>query len=108
MAPEGYSTQQKKELVVRTADFSAIAGNLYKMGTYEILCQYVPKFEHASILAETHGGVVGGHYAGRATTQKILRTGLWWPSLHQNSKAYCNTCDVCQMMAYRGLTQVQR
>ena len=32
MTPEGYTSQQKKELVVRMTDFSVIAGNLYKMG----------------------------------------------------------------------------
>eukprot|EP00253_Pinus_taeda_P008480 PITA_08480 len=28
--------------------------------------------------------------------QKILRIGLWWPTLHQDSKAYCRACDACQ------------
>lgn len=36
-APLEYSFQQKKELVVRAADFSVIAGHLYKMGNDEIL-----------------------------------------------------------------------
>lgn len=34
---EGYSTQQKKELVVHTLDCSIIVGHLYNMGTHEIL-----------------------------------------------------------------------
>lgn len=42
---QGYSIQQKKELVIRAADFTMIAGHLYKMGNDEILCQYVPEFE---------------------------------------------------------------
>jgi len=33
---EGYSTQQKKELVVRIVDFLVIMGHLYKMGVDEI------------------------------------------------------------------------
>jgi len=36
-AQEGYTVQQNKELVVRATDFSVIAGNLYKMGSNEIL-----------------------------------------------------------------------
>eukprot|EP00253_Pinus_taeda_P007444 PITA_07444 len=36
-APEGYTIQQKKELVVRAVDFSVIARHLYKMGSNEIL-----------------------------------------------------------------------
>jgi len=46
------------------------------MGTNEILHSYVPEFEHASILAEAHGGVAGGHYAGKVTVLKILHAGL--------------------------------
>jgi len=34
-------SQQKKELVVRAADFLVIVGNLYKMGSDEILQRYV-------------------------------------------------------------------
>jgi len=37
IAFEGYITQQKKELVVKAADFSLIAGHLYKMGPDEVL-----------------------------------------------------------------------
>eukprot|EP00253_Pinus_taeda_P003181 PITA_03181 len=95
-APKGYTVHQKKELVVRAANFSVIVGHLYKMGTDKILRGYVPEFERSSILADTHGGVTGDHYGGRATAQKILRAGLWWPTLHQDSKAYCKACNVCQ------------
>jgi len=28
--------------------------------------------------------------------QNILHVGLWWPAIHQDSKAYCKACDVCQ------------
>ena len=64
-APEGYSIEQKKELVVRATDFSVIVRHLYKMWTDEILRRYVPEFERSSILKEAHGGTVRGHYAGR-------------------------------------------
>jgi hypothetical protein len=37
MAPNEYTNFQKKQLVVRAANFSLIAGQLYKMGPDEIL-----------------------------------------------------------------------
>lgn len=73
-----------------------IAGQLYKMGSNEVLCRYVPKYERHNILAEAHASVAGGHYAGKATAQKILRAALWWPMIHKDSKEYCSMCDVCQ------------
>jgi hypothetical protein len=48
------------------------------------------------ILAEYHEGIVGGHYAGKAIVQKVLRAGLWWPTLQRDAKEYYIACDVCQ------------
>ena len=58
----------------------------------------MPEFEQNSILPEAHGKVAGVHYSGKATTQKILRVGLYWPMLHKDSKAYYTACDACQRM----------
>ena len=43
--PESYTTQQKKQLVVRSTDFTLIAGQLYKLGPDEILYRYVLEHE---------------------------------------------------------------
>jgi hypothetical protein len=48
------------------------------------------------ILAEAHEGIAGGHYARKETVQKVLRTDLWWPTLHNDSKEYYKAYDVCQ------------
>lgn len=93
---QGYSIQQKKELVIRAVGYIVIARHLSKMGNNEILLRYVLEFERGQILAEAHGGVAGGHYVGRDTSQRIIRIGLWWPTLHQDSKAHCRAWDVCQ------------
>lgn len=45
---------------------------------------------------DDHGGTMEGNYVGRGITQKILGAGLWWPTLYQDSKAYCKACDVCE------------
>jgi hypothetical protein len=44
--------------------------------------------ERPLILEEAHEGIAGGNYAGKETTQKVLRASLWWPSLHKDSKEY--------------------
>jgi hypothetical protein len=73
---------------VHAVDFSLIAGQLYKMGPDEILRRCVMEAELPMILEEAHEGIAGGHYAGKATTQKVLRAGLWWPTLHIDAKEY--------------------
>jgi hypothetical protein len=39
----------------------------------------VMESKRALILAKAHEGIAGGHYAGKETSQKVLRDGLWWP-----------------------------
>jgi len=60
-APEGYTSQQKRELLVCATNFYVIIVNLYKMGSDEIIRRYVLDFEQGSILVEAHGGVARGH-----------------------------------------------
>jgi hypothetical protein len=66
------------------------------MGTDSILQRYVLDHERPRILAKAHEGTTGGHYAEKASVQKVLRAGLWWPTIHRDSKEYCQQCDVCQ------------
>jgi hypothetical protein len=63
MTPHEYTVLQRKQLVVRAADFSLIDGQLYKMGPDEILRRCVMDVERLLILAATHEGIAGGHYA---------------------------------------------
>jgi transposase InsO family protein len=81
-----------------SAYFSLIVGQLYKMGTDEILRRCVMEAEHPMILEEAHEGIAGGHYAGKSTAQKVLRAGLWWPTLRTDAKEYARSCDVCQQV----------
>jgi hypothetical protein len=71
-----YTVIQKKQLVVQAADFSLIAGQIYKMGSNEILRRCVMEEERPLILEESHEGIAGGHYARKEIAQKILRAGL--------------------------------
>jgi hypothetical protein len=89
IVPQEFNTAQKKNLVVRVADYQLIVGHLYKMGTYNILRRCVLEHQRLRILEEAHEGIVGGNYEGKATTHKVLRVGLWWSTIHRDAKDYC-------------------
>jgi hypothetical protein len=76
MAPHEYTVIQKKQLVVHGTDFSLIDGQLYKMGLDEILRICIMETERPLILEESHEGILGGHYVGKATMHKVLKAGL--------------------------------
>ena len=82
--------------MVRAADITLIAGQLYKMGLDEILCRCVLRHEKTLILAEAHSRAAGGHYVGKAMAQKILIARLWWPMIHNDTREYCHSCNICQ------------
>ena len=71
-APEGMSTNQKKHLVVKAADYTLIARHLYKLGVDEVLHRCVFDCERPWVMSEAHAGVAGGHYTGKVTVRKIL------------------------------------
>ena len=66
------------------------------MGLDEILRRCILEHERLMVLNEAHAGVVGGHYAGKTTVQKILQDGLWWPTLYADAKDYCRSYDIFQ------------
>jgi hypothetical protein len=51
--------------------------------------------ERSIALEEAHEGVAGGHYAGNNISHKVLRAGLWWPTIHKDAKEYFQNYDVC-------------
>jgi hypothetical protein len=67
-APQEYTTAQNKNLVVHATDYQLLTKHLYKMGADNILRRYVQENERQIILAESHEGIVGGHYARKSTT----------------------------------------
>jgi hypothetical protein len=76
MEPREYIVIKKKQLVVHATYFQLIAGQLYKMGLDDILRRCVMESERPFILAEAHEDITRGHYAGKETTQKVLKAGL--------------------------------
>ena len=96
LARDEFTKHQKKQLVVKEADFTLIAGQLYKLGPDEVLRRCVMPHEKDAIIREAHSGTAGGHFTGKPTAQKILAAGLWWPMLHKDTKDFCRCCDIFQ------------
>jgi hypothetical protein len=94
--PREFTIVQKKNLVVIFVDYQLIVGHLYKHGADNILRRCVMEYERPIILAEAHEGIVVGHYIGKYTTQMVLRIGLWWTTIHKDSKENYQKCYVCQ------------
>ena len=60
----------------------------------EALC--VPRCRRGDVLRLAHESA---HWAARKTRERILISGLTWPTLTSEVKQYVGTCDVCQKRA---------
>lgn len=52
--------------------------------------------EICGVLKEAHDGLAGGHMGPDATARKVLLAGLWWPTLHTDTREWVIECDTCQ------------
>eukprot|EP00253_Pinus_taeda_P003316 PITA_03316 len=96
--PLHLSSKEKSRIVRKSASFTWIGGNLFKLGPDQILRHCVREEEVFDILLTCHDGPCGGHFAAKRTTFKILQAGYYWPTLHQDVRRYISQCDRCQRM----------
>ncbi|KAL3694202.1 hypothetical protein R1sor_007853 [Riccia sorocarpa] len=89
----------KRKLVQKSSQYTLIEGELYKKGIDQVLRRCVNDEDVPRILEEAHEGPSGGHGAGESTAQKILHTGLWWPTIFKDCHSHVRTCNECQRSA---------
>ena len=63
-----------------------------------IIKRCVPETEQGRIMEKCHASPYGGHFAGNKTTQKILQSGFYWPTLFKDCFEWVKHCDACQRM----------
>ncbi|CAN6712704.1 unnamed protein product [Malus baccata var. baccata] len=62
----------------------------------QIVRRCVPNSEFNSILAFCHSYACGGHFGTQRTALKVLECGVYWPTLFNDARMFCLTCDRCQ------------
>jgi len=96
--PPNLSSKEKSKIVRKSAPFTWIGGNLFKLGPDQILRRRVREEEVFDILLTYHDGPCGGHFVAKKMTFEVLQAGYYWPTLHQDVKKYTTQCDWCQRM----------
>eukprot|EP00253_Pinus_taeda_P013985 PITA_13985 len=96
--PPHLSSKEKSIIMRKSASFTWIGGNLFKLGPDYILRRCVMEEEVFDILLTCHDGPFGGHFAAKTNAFKILQAGYYWPTLHQDVRRYISQCDRCQRM----------
>eukprot|EP00253_Pinus_taeda_P009214 PITA_09214 len=96
--PPHLSSKEKSKIVRKSAPFTWIWGNLFKIGPDQILRHCVKDDEVFDILLNYHDGPCGCHFVAKRTAFKILQASYYWPTLHQDVRKYISRCDRCERM----------
>ncbi|CAN6583131.1 unnamed protein product [Malus baccata var. baccata] len=91
-----FSFQQKKKFLSDVKHYLWDEPYLYKYCPDQIIRRCIPEVEQDSVLRFAHQYACGGHFGQKRTAEKILQSGLFWPTLFKDANNWCRACDRCQ------------
>ena len=71
--PPNISFMEKRKIIRKSAPFTWIGGNIFKLGPDQILRRCVREEEFFDILSACHQDPCGGHFSAKRTTYKVLQ-----------------------------------
>nr|XP_029145858.1 uncharacterized protein LOC114924745 [Arachis hypogaea] len=92
--------KEERRIKREAANYSIIAGQLYKRGFSQPLLKCIEPGDTEYILREIHEGCCGHHIGGKTLAQKIIRASYFWPTIIRDSIQLTKSCDKCQRHAY--------
>ena len=69
---------------------------LFHVGYDHIIQQCVAEEEQGSILSMCHSSACGRHFAARKTSDKILQSSFYWPTIFKDAHRFYTECLQCQ------------
>jgi hypothetical protein len=79
--PAHWSTQDKRKFLNEVKNFYWDDPFLFKYCTDQIFRRCIPDNEVSSVIKFCHSEACGGHFSSRKTTEKILQSGFYWPTM---------------------------
>ncbi|XP_074363336.1 uncharacterized protein LOC141703798 [Apium graveolens] len=70
---------------------------LFRRALVEPLLRCVNKDESQIVIEEIYSGICGDHLAGKNVALKIIRHGIFWPTICQDCEKYMKQCKPCQL-----------
>lgn len=76
-----------------------VEGRLYWKDPVGILLLCLTEDEFAETIKYYHEKLCGGHYSWKATANKILQAGFYWPTLFGDTYKFVKRFQKCQFFA---------
>ncbi|MCO5571930.1 hypothetical protein L7F22_025681 [Adiantum nelumboides] len=84
-------------LIGQSAMYQLLAGRLYKKNQDGIFLLCINPEEKEQYLTQAHTTIVGIHYAEDQTMQRILKLGVYWPTMRSDIHLFIKSCVQCQI-----------
>lgn len=101
-ARQGTERMKTRFLKQKAEKLCIINCGLYWKEPGGILLSLVEEEEAKRLMKEFHAGDYGGHQYWKATVNKILRVGFYWPTIFTDTRKEVATCHTCQIFEGKG------
>ncbi|XP_074326812.1 uncharacterized protein LOC141664756 [Apium graveolens] len=88
---------ESRTLIFKARNYCVVGSVLYRRALSEpLLCCLSPE-EALQAIVEIHTGICGEHLGGKTLALKIIRQGLFWPTIRKDCEDYVKKCQACQL-----------
>ena len=84
-----------RKLASKANDYCILEGKLYRRALTEPLLRCIGMEEAQVAMNEVHSGICGEHLAGKNMALKILRHGVYWPTIRKDCEEFTKRCHPC-------------
>jgi ribonuclease HI len=92
---------EAKCLKHQSRDFVLVGGQLYKKGISQPMLKCVTETGGIQILREVHSETCKSHSGPRALAAKVIRQGIYWPTIICTANRVTRSCEACQKFSPR-------
>ncbi|XP_074327135.1 uncharacterized protein LOC141665053 [Apium graveolens] len=86
-----------RSLMFKARNYCVIGPSLYRRALSEPLLRCLTSEETHQAMIEVHTGICGEHLGGKNLALKIIRQGLYWPTIRKDCEKYVRKCQACQL-----------
>ncbi|XP_074378335.1 uncharacterized protein LOC141719868 [Apium graveolens] len=100
---------EARAIMFKARNYCTIGSVLYRRALTEPLLRCLSPEEADKAILEVHTGICGEHLGGKSLALKIMRQGMYWPTIRKDCEGYVRKCQACQRhgnMSHRPTTEL--